>query len=143
MKFLISQKPNMAKVLCPAIIGFKSPPLLIFDAIIFDPASPNPKASRCPILTIAFSRAAVSYCAFSSGLPFFPFNYCIIESTPALSTSSDAAARGSLEISLTFSNMRSMGFSTSLFASSEKNIDAIVSTMHTKIVRAILRADYI
>jgi hypothetical protein len=38
-----------------------SPPFPILEAIIFDPASPNPKAKRWPILTIALSRIAVSY----------------------------------------------------------------------------------
>jgi hypothetical protein len=33
----------------------------MFEAIIFEPASPKPKASKWPILTIAFSRMAVSY----------------------------------------------------------------------------------
>jgi hypothetical protein len=41
---LISQKPKMAKHLYPGIIGFKSPPSFMFEAMIFDPASPKPKA---------------------------------------------------------------------------------------------------
>lgn len=58
---IISQNPNIAVHLCPAIIGFKSPPALIFEAMILDPASPNPRANKWPILTIAFSKKAVSY----------------------------------------------------------------------------------
>jgi hypothetical protein len=57
----MSQNPKIAYTLCPATIGLISPPLLILEAIIFDPASPNPRASKCPILTIAFSSIAVSY----------------------------------------------------------------------------------
>jgi hypothetical protein len=33
----------------------------MFYPIIPAPASPNPRAKRCPIFTIAFSKTAVSY----------------------------------------------------------------------------------
>jgi len=38
----------------------------MFYPIIPAPASPNPSARRWPIFTIAFSKTAVSYCAFVS-----------------------------------------------------------------------------
>jgi hypothetical protein len=46
VKFLISQNPKIAPIFYPAIIGFRSPPDPIFEAIILDPASPNPRAKR-------------------------------------------------------------------------------------------------
>lgn len=61
VKFLMSQNPNTAKVFCPGIIGLRSPPDDMFLEIIPEPASPKPKASKYPILTIAFSRIYVSY----------------------------------------------------------------------------------
>jgi len=61
VKFLISQKPNIAYFFFPGNIGSISPPLATFNAIISDPASPNPKARSAPILIIAFSIWIVSF----------------------------------------------------------------------------------
>jgi len=113
VKFLMSQNPNIACTFSPACKGSTSPPAPILAPIILEPASPNPRASRCPILIIAFSMISVSYCYSSTGactlsisslsfsLLFFyppssPFCSCvaIIDSTPACWTSSEAAARG-------------------------------------------------
>lgn len=51
----------MAHFFLPGNIGSTSPDLAMFYAIISDPASPNPNASRVPILMIAFSINTVSY----------------------------------------------------------------------------------
>jgi len=59
-KFLISQKPKIANVLFPYINGLTSPPDLIFDAIILEPASPKPIANNAPVLIIRFSKIVVS-----------------------------------------------------------------------------------
>lgn len=56
----------MAHFFLPGIIGSTSPPLDMLEPIISDPASPNPKASRDPIFTIAFSIITVSYYSESS-----------------------------------------------------------------------------
>lgn len=53
------------------------------------------------------------------------------DNTPALSTSSEAAARGFLAISLTFSSILSIGESTRLLASLVNMIEAIESTIQT------------
>jgi hypothetical protein len=53
-------------IFCPAIIGLTPPLLLIFLAIIYDPASPYPKARSAPILTIVLSNTSVSNIKFSS-----------------------------------------------------------------------------
>lgn len=109
----------------------------MFDAIIFDPASPNPKASKWPILTIAFSKIAVSY--YASCPAFLPFFYwvAIVDKIPADSTSSEAAAKGFFAINFTFSNILSIGPSTNVLASLVNIIDAIDNTRHTKIVLLI------
>jgi len=60
VKFLMSQKPNIAITFCPGNIGLMCLPSLIFDVIILDPASPNPRASSLPILVKVFSSAVVS-----------------------------------------------------------------------------------
>lgn len=60
------QNPNIQYVFCPGTIGFNSPPLVMFYPMIPAPASPKPSASKWPILTIAFSKTAVSYCALYS-----------------------------------------------------------------------------
>jgi hypothetical protein len=48
----------------------------MLSAIILDPASPNPRASKAPILTIVYSRTTVSIGAsvvFLTTLPDFLF----------------------------------------------------------------------
>ena len=59
-KWCMSQNPNIAIIFYPESIGFKSPPDLIFEAIIFEPASPYPRASKKPILDIVSSSLLVS-----------------------------------------------------------------------------------
>ena len=56
----MSQNPNMATFLTPGIIGLTSPLCAIFLARISEPASPKPRASKAPILIIAFSIRTVS-----------------------------------------------------------------------------------
>ena len=57
----MSQKPNIAFLRTPGIIGLTSPLYAILSATISDPASPKPSASNAPILIIAFSISIVSY----------------------------------------------------------------------------------
>jgi hypothetical protein len=54
------QKPNIAKILYPDLRWSKSPTYWMFSAIIFDPASPNPRANNFPIFKIACSIIVVS-----------------------------------------------------------------------------------
>lgn len=64
VKFLISQNPNILTYLRPGNIGSISPSeFYIFLAITLEPASPNPKAKRAPILEIVFSRITISLLA--------------------------------------------------------------------------------
>jgi hypothetical protein len=73
VKFLISQNPNIAMIFYPGNIGLTSPLPFMFSAMILDPASPKPKASKAPILTIVFSRTTVSSGAsFLVALLLFP-----------------------------------------------------------------------
>jgi len=58
-----------------------------------------------------------------------------MENIPATSTSPEAAARGFLAMSFTFSIILSMGFSTSLLASEEKKKAPMLRRMQTKRVR--------
>lgn len=50
----------MARHFFPGSIGSTSPPVLIFEAIISDPASPNPTANKAPILVSRDSNNPVS-----------------------------------------------------------------------------------
>mmetsp|Transcript_71030 Transcript_71030/g.205662 ORF Transcript_71030/g.205662 Transcript_71030/m.205662 type:complete len:219 (-) Transcript_71030:1408-2064(-) len=62
LKFRMSQKPKIASTRRPGIMAFKaelSPPFM-FCPMISAPASPNPSASKEPILMIVFSRMTVS-----------------------------------------------------------------------------------
>jgi hypothetical protein len=59
------QKPNIAYVLSPGIITFSSPNYVKFYPIIYVPASPNPRAKRCPIFTIAYSIFYVSLYSYN------------------------------------------------------------------------------
>ena len=61
----MSQKPKIAIIFFPGNIGSISPPLLIFSAMIWAPASPNPNASNAPVFMINFSRKEVSYFSYS------------------------------------------------------------------------------
>lgn len=55
VKFLMSQNPKIAITFLPGNIGLIDYPLeFIFDATIYEPASPNPNANNAPILTINF-----------------------------------------------------------------------------------------
>ena len=56
----MSQNPKMARHFLPGSIGSTSPPFCIFVAIIVDPASPNPTASKAPILINKDSKIPVS-----------------------------------------------------------------------------------
>lgn len=134
-KWWISQNPNIAMIFCPESIGFKSPPDLMFEAIIFAPASPYPKASRNPIREIVSSSLLVSSWSFYLTFLLFLLSKFI---KPAFSKSPFAAARGSLAITLTFSIILSIGLRTNFSASLVKNKAPIVSKMHIMIVRAML-----
>jgi len=51
----MSQNPKIAITFLPGNIGLIDYPLeFIFDATIYEPASPNPNANNAPILTINF-----------------------------------------------------------------------------------------
>jgi hypothetical protein len=74
---------------------------------------------------------------------FFDASYLAsIDKTPAESTSSEAAAKGFLAMSLTFSSILSRGLKTNLLASLVKKIEAMESTMQTNIVLAIERTAF-
>lgn len=139
VKFLISQNPNIAIIFFPAIIGSTSPPYYMFEAIISDPASPNPKARRAPILIMSFSNITVSYPAYS----FFLFISSLL---PFLRSSSKAkasyssiyaASRGFWAILLTFFIIFSIGFNTSSSTSLENKIAPELNTIETNIVLII------
>ena len=57
---LMSQNPKIAITFYPGIMGLTSPVASMLDAMIFDPASPNPRAKSAPILMSVFSRICVS-----------------------------------------------------------------------------------
>ena len=69
----------------PANIGFISSPLLMFSAMITEPASPNTRASNAPVFISNFSRMAVSYLSSS-----YLYNNSFV--TPFFSNSSKAKA---------------------------------------------------
>ena len=104
MKFLIAINPKIAIIFYPGTIGSTYPSLLIFLAIISDPASPNPSANKAPILIIVDSKILVSY-NFS-----YYFYSKVIASSSCLSSSSKtasssailAASKGFFAILLTF-----------------------------------------
>jgi hypothetical protein len=56
----MSQNPKMAMIFWPDNIGLMSPPDLMFEAMIFEPASPYPNASRKPIQDMVSSSLLVS-----------------------------------------------------------------------------------
>ena len=87
----------MAHFFLPGIIGSTSPPLAILDPMISDPASPNPRANKKPIFTIAFSIITVSYYSPSSPSPLSLTNFCSL------------AEIGFLAIAFTFSIILSIG----------------------------------
>ena len=107
VKFLMSQKPNIPKTLLPAIKGFTAEPLYMFSAIIFAPASPNPKARRVPVLIINLSNIVVSNIESSSS-----FSLTASYSITWLSSSILAASRGFSAIFLTLANIFSIGITT-------------------------------
>jgi len=49
VKSWMKQKPKIANVMFPETIGFKSPPEDMFEAMMAEPASPNPRVSKAPI----------------------------------------------------------------------------------------------
>mmetsp|Transcript_2370 Transcript_2370/g.8711 ORF Transcript_2370/g.8711 Transcript_2370/m.8711 type:complete len:343 (-) Transcript_2370:586-1614(-) len=115
----MSQKPKMATILRPGTIGLSSPPLRMFSAMISAPASPKPTASSEQILVMEFSKIFVSNCWVGS------FG----------STSTFWRASGFSLMSFTFFIMRSIGASTSSFASLLKDMAKYPRMMHTKMVR--------
>ena len=119
VKFLMSQKPKIAWIRWPGIIGFRSPPELIFCAMMADPASPKPKANKWLILVIACSKIAVSNVLSSFYFFLFIPPWWIISKNAidSLSISSLTAAYGFFAINFNFVNILSIGYKTSLLAS--------------------------
>lgn len=88
----------------------------MFSAIIYEPASPNPRASKAPILIIVCSRMTVSYGPSFLPFFFFPFFFfCCFACSKARASSSSAwaASRGFLAILFTFYIIASIGAMTS------------------------------
>jgi hypothetical protein len=135
------QKPNIAYVLSPGIITFSSPNYVKFYPIIYVPASPNPRAKRCPIFTIDYSIFYVSF--YSYIWCFFSDLLCISTKhiTPASLISFEEAARGFLAISLTFSIILSKGSRTSSLASLLNKKEDILSIKRISNVLIILNME--
>lgn len=133
IKWSRMQKPKMAWVLNPGIIGSMSPDVFMFCPMIPAPASPKPRAKRDPIFTIAFSSVWVSYSISTTSSPDLPFLmvfalrkfvfYLMVsakEWIPQVVILSEAAVIGFSEMILTFSIILSNGSSTSFLESSVK-----------------------
>ena len=75
VKFLMSQNPKIAYILAPVCMRFSSPDSCdeMLSPIIFDPASPKPKASKTPIFWIALSMRTVSLASSSSSFFLYFF----------------------------------------------------------------------
>jgi hypothetical protein len=104
----------------PGKIAFTSPYLFILLAIISEPASPKPKASRVPILIMAFSIIIVSY--------YY---------SPSFTSSYSLEDNGLFAIYITLSLILSIGPRAKSLASLANKRAPTVSTMHTKIVLPI------
>ena len=113
VKFLTSQKPNMAQVRLPFMIGLSSPLLLIFLAMMAEPACPKPSARRRPIFMMAYSNVTVSRFIYCPSFPFLPVSSSwICVKAPFSSKFSFAAIKGFLAIILTLAIISSIGLST-------------------------------
>lgn len=110
----MSQKPYIAHFFYPGIIGSTSPDFYIFDPIISEPASPNPRANKTPILIIAFSIIIVSKFSPSSLTNYYSL-----------------ADIGFLAILFTLSNNLSIGRRAKSLASLEKYKAPHVNTIQT------------
>jgi len=123
-KSLILKYEKSAIVLTPATYASTSPDFCIFLDIILLPASPKPRESKAPILTIVFSRILVSKPSNSS-LFFYNSLSIFFNASSCIASSSSIfdADYGFIEILLTFSSILSIGASTYCAASSAKKPD--------------------
>ena len=99
------------------------PDFAMFEAIISEPASPNPSANKVPIFMMAFSITTVSYSSFPSA------DYVISISFDSI---------GFRAILFTNRIIFSIGYSANVVASEVNMTAPKVNTIQIKIVRPIL-----
>mmetsp|Transcript_17172 Transcript_17172/g.60302 ORF Transcript_17172/g.60302 Transcript_17172/m.60302 type:complete len:314 (+) Transcript_17172:452-1393(+) len=114
----ISQKPKMALTCLPGASGLSSADSLRLPAMMAAPASPKPTRSSPPIFLIVPSSSVVS-----------------MPSLKSFELSASSGASGFCEIIVTTLTIFSTGASTSVCASREKSMEAVPSTMMTKVVK--------
>lgn len=144
VKFLISQKPNIKTCFTPGSIGLTSSPYSMFLAIISDPASPNPRARRAPILLRVDSSIVVSIGSSLSSVFFifltsssallYDYSYALCSASSSnsnFSSSSWAAFNGSIVIACTLVIIFSIGVITKSVVSFEKSIAPAPRTKQT------------